>query len=604
MTGTHRIIGFTVAGVLLFLTSLPAQFTNLDYKLHNVGKVRQIITNFGTWDDSPDNSVNANYRGLLNCEVPPGSNEEHVFQGGIWIGAIDENGDTLISVSRTHFTPYEFYPTAEPWDTVWVARKGDTLDIPYWTQYTAVSDQDLICRYNDYTILNVENHHPLFLDVIQRSYAWSSQPLDEFIVYNYDVIPTKGNLRNVFVGFWLHGEIGNNAAASNFIDEVTLFYPNQYMGVGKDVDGGDDGNTLSPIGIKILEPADSNLIWTMKWYDHEDLGGFGYDPLRYRVAMSSGEIMQDRVEPERVHMTLAFGPFDQVNVGDTLHFEIGEVFGLPTGTKTGLEKLLENADYLDFLSERDFKVPSPPPSPQLRVDVRSQEIHLNWSPLPNSVNPEEYNDPYRGDNSPQPFEGYRLYKSTISEQGPWTLLAEFDVDSNSYGNNTGLEYEYTDYGLLNNFEYYYTVTSFSKPDSVTNFPSQESSKSDNSRLIIPGTPPPKTVGQVMVVPNPYRGDIAYNDFDPPWEKAQVQNRWMEQDRRIQFTNLPVQCEIRIYTLAGDQITTIRHNSTDRGFEDWNLTSSIGQAISSGIYLFTVEDTKSGEVQVGKFVIIK
>ena len=41
-----------------------------------------------------------------------------------------------------------------------------------------------------------------------------------------------------------------------------------------------------------------------------------------------------------------------------------------------------------------------------------------------------------------------------------------------------------------------------------------------------------------------------------------------------------------------------------GYEDWNLTSSIGQAISSGIYLFTVEDVANGKVQVGKFVIIK
>ncbi len=79
---------------------------------------------------------------------------------------------------------------------------------------------------------------------------------------------------------------------------------------------------------------------------------------------------------------------------------------------------------------------------------------------------------------------------------------------------------------------------------------------------------------------------------------------MEQDRRIQFVNLPEQCEIKIYTLAGDLVNTIRHENPSRGYEDWNLTSSVGQAISSGIYLFTVEDMKNGQVQVGKFVIIK
>ena len=79
---------------------------------------------------------------------------------------------------------------------------------------------------------------------------------------------------------------------------------------------------------------------------------------------------------------------------------------------------------------------------------------------------------------------------------------------------------------------------------------------------------------------------------------------MEQDRRIQFINLPAQCQIKIYTLAGDLVNTLDHTDATRGYEDWNLTSSIGQAISSGIYLFTVEDMTNAKVQVGKFVIIK
>jgi hypothetical protein len=79
---------------------------------------------------------------------------------------------------------------------------------------------------------------------------------------------------------------------------------------------------------------------------------------------------------------------------------------------------------------------------------------------------------------------------------------------------------------------------------------------------------------------------------------------MEQDRRVQFINLPERCEIRIYTLAGDLVDTIYHENPSRGYEDWNLTSSVGQAISSGLYLFTVEDKNNNQVQVGKFVVIK
>ncbi|MEJ2634034.1 MAG: hypothetical protein P8184_01930 [Calditrichia bacterium] len=578
------------------INPLFAQLTTLDWKLHNVGKVKQLITNIGTLDDSDQK---LSYPGLIYSEMPIGSNEEHIYQGGIWIGAIDPKGDTLVSVSKTHFTPEEFYPTAQPWDTIWVAKKGDTLDIPYWPHYTAVSDQDFICRYSDYNILTVDKHKPLYLDVIQRSFAWSSAPLDEFIVFNYDVIPVKNDLKNVYVAFWLHGEIGNNDVADNFIDDLTFFYPTKHMAIGDDNPGGNDGNTQSPIGIKFLSPKDSTLKWTFKWYDHEDLSGFGNDALRYKVAMSSGQIMANRADPERVHVAVAFGPFETVAVGDTLHFEIAEVFGM------GRDEVMKNADYLEFLKEREYKVPFPPPKPPLRVQIGNHKVKLSWKSQEGDVNPETYFDPYRGDNAEQPFEGYRLYKSTSSPQGPWTLLGEYDIKNDKYGPNTGLDWEFTDTGLLNNFEYYYSVSAYSKPDSATDFPSQESSIAANARKIIPGTAAPETVGKVAVVPNPYRGDVAYHEYNPQWEKPEgTRQYWMEQDRRIQFINLPSRCTIKIYTLAGDLIQTLYHNNAEIGFEDWNLTSSVGQAIASGIYLFSVQAEGSGDVQVGKFVVIK
>lgn len=592
-----RKIGI-ISSIILFYHISFGQFFTSDYKIHNVGKVRQYVNNIGKQDDSGDRPY-TNYRGLLWCEMPVGSNEEHIYQAGIWIGGITPNGDTLVSVSRTHFTYEEFFPTAEPWDTIWVVSKGDTVDIPYWPKYVGVSDQDFVCRYSDYNITNIENHVPMYLDVIQRSYAWSSVPLDEFIIYNYDIIPTRIDLRKVFVGFWVHGEIGNNDIGDNFIDELTLFYPDKRMAVGEDNIGGNDGTAISPIGTKILEPTDSTLTWTYKWYDHEDLSGFGRDAFMYKVGMSSGEIMPDRPDAERYHVSLCFGPWEYVPVGDTIHVEMASVFGF------GRQKMFENADYLEFLKSKDYKVPSPPPKPPLRITIGNQRVNISWRPQPGDINPETYVDPNRGDNEPQPFEGYRLYKSSVSASGPWTLLGEFDIPDNDFGPNTGLEYEYSDVGLLNNFEYYYSVTAYSKPDPVTFFPSQESSITGNVKVVIPGTPPPETVGEVAVVPNPYRGDIAYHEFNPPWEKPQgTRKLWMEQDRRIQFINLPLNCEIKIYTLAGDLVNTIVHNNPEKGFEDWNLTSAVGQAISSGIYLFTVEDRVNGKIQVGKFVIIK
>lgn len=582
---------------LLFLTqALYGQRATLDWKLHDVGEVRQLITNTGAlWTGITD------YPGLIYCEFPRQSHEEHVGEGGIWVGAILGN-DTLVSVASSWNSNFEFYPTDQPWDTVWVVRKSDTVDIPYWQDYIGVSDQDIICRYSDYNVRTIPEHTPLYLDVIQNSYAWGSPPLDGEIVYNFKVISTRYNLKKVYIAYWLDGNVGYRGSGWDFaLDDYSVYYPDKHFGMSVDAPGGVDGNAYSPIGIKVYPPADipeDSIRWTFNWYPGQGLGAPpAQDPIRYKQ-MSANLIMENQQDPIGSQFMISLGPFD-IDAGDTLSFTIGEVLG------EGIEGTLKNLERLDWLIGQGFRVPSPPPKPPLRMVMKNHEVELNWEPQPGDPNPETYLDPYRADSSQQPFEGYKVYKSTRSAAGPWTLLAEFDVPGDKYGYNTGLQREYTDKGLLNNFDYYYSVTAFSKEDTVADFPAQESSIYVNAKQAVPGTQPPKGVGEVAVVPNPYRGDIAYQNYDPPWEKPKgTRENWMEQDRRIQFINLPASCQIKIYTVAGDLVYTIDHNNPSSGYEDWNLTSYVGQAVSSGIYLFTCEDKTNKQVQVGKFVIIK
>lgn len=571
---------------------------SLDWKLHDVGKVRQFVSNIGSlW---PTWVLWGSWTGLIYCEFPPNSHEEHVGEGGIWVGAIVD-GDTLVSVTTSWHSNVEFFPTDAPWDTIWVVNRGDTVDIPYWPGYVGISDQDFVCHYNDYTVTNIGLHTPLYVDVIQVSHAWASPPLDEMIVFRYKVIAARKHLEDVYIAYWLDGNVGYRGEGWGFaLDDISIYYPERHMGVALDTPGRTDGNAYSPIAVRIYPPEDvpeEQLRWTFDWIQNPDFGPPARDPDRY-AEMAKGVIMANQRNPVGSQFFISFGPFD-MDPGDTLSFLVGEILG------EGLEGVLRNADRLDWLVSNDFHVPSPPPPPPLRVETRNHEVVLRWAPLEGGVNPETYTDPYRADKDPQPFEGYRVYKSTVSATGPWTLLAEFDIPGDGIGYETGLQHEYVDRGLLNNLEYYYTVTAFSKPDTVSDFPSLESSLNANAVVAVPGTEPPSTVGKVDVVPNPYRGDIPYHSYNPPWERPDpTRERWMEQDRRIQFINLPPKCEIKVYTLAGDWVTTIHHDDPSRGYEDWNLTSYVGQAISSGIYLYTVEDLQTGEVQVGKFVVIK
>ncbi|OGC42209.1 hypothetical protein A2Y85_00220 [candidate division WOR-3 bacterium RBG_13_43_14] len=106
---------------------------------------------------------------------------------------------------------------------------------------------------------------------------------------------------------------------------------------------------------------------------------------------------------------------------------------------------------------------------------------------------------------------------------------------------------------------------------------------------------------VKVVPNPY---LVHNE----WQQTFSQ-------RRIRFINLPSECTVRIFTLNGDLVRTIRHHHTldvdegeqpvtnsAGGDEAWDLLSENRQLVASGIYIFHVQ-SDVGE-QIGKFVVIR
>lgn len=95
------------------------------------------------------------------------------------------------------------------------------------------------------------------------------------------------------------------------------------------------------------------------------------------------------------------------------------------------------------------------------------------------------------------------------------------------------------------------------------------------------------LNRIRVVPNPYLANAR-------WESN-------EGERRIQFVNLPDQCTIRIYTLAGELIRTLRHDN-GTGAENWDMVSEAGRGIASGVYLYNVESEVGSFTE--KFAVIK
>jgi hypothetical protein len=417
-------------------------------------------------------------------------------------------------------------------------------------------------------------------------------------------VSERYHFSDLYVSTYFIGGIGPSSRPdSRSVDDRTSYDTQTHLAVATDGDMFDGVQSSNCVGFRLFAP-DGMTPGSLKWTSKDD---FSRDwalqcastPEAYARVMhdllSSGVQLQGRVPGAN---WIAMGPFT-LNPGDTLEVWSAEILG------TGVDDVVRKSALLDFLYPRKFATLRPPPQPPLRIERSSKTLTLHWESGAGDPDPEQWRDDRRSDGIDFPFEGYRVYRSTKSRDGPWTMVYECDIAGDGFANDIGLTHTYVDDGLVNHAEYSYAVTSFSKPDTVAHLPSRESSMQASRRSAIPGDAPRERVGAVAAVPNPYRSDIAYNSYDPPWERPSARwPYWTESDRRIRFINLPGECVLSIFTLAGDLVYLIRHSDPSLSFHDWNLTSFVGQAVSSGLYLFSVEDPRTGEVQVGKFVIIR
>lgn len=355
-----------------------------------------------------------------------------------------------------------------------------------------------------------------------------------------------------------------------------------------------------------------------------------------------------RHTPSNRSTLISYGPVKKTN-GDRFSLRyiqdtINAVFSVicakkygtdPTTWDSGYQRtnLNVSAEWAQKAYNNGYKLPSPPDPPKVVADIKDKNVTLYWA-----ANSERSIDPI---SNLQDFEGYRVYRTnpgadlTLNQDllSQMNIVGEFDSAHNNISNNTGFNYiklqspkffdgDTTPYyykfdfiNQLNGFQYVYSVTAFDKGDISQNLESLESTILGNSRRIIVGTPPNNNAGaEVGVYPNPYYGSAV-------WDGGGNKKELL---RKIYFYNLPSKCTISIWTIAGDLVDKFDHdaatyNGSDiewfRTFSDgtqkfaggehaWDLVTKNEQAIASGLYMFTVRDSNTGEVKKGKFVIVK
>jgi len=101
---------------------------------------------------------------------------------------------------------------------------------------------------------------------------------------------------------------------------------------------------------------------------------------------------------------------------------------------------------------------------------------------------------------------------------------------------------------------------------------------------------------IFVVPDPY---VAANTLEPRLVRQVGRGQ-----RRIDFVNLPPKCTIRIFTMSGQLVQEIEHNSAmDNGREPWDMRTKDGLEVAFGVYIYHVDVPGVGE-KIGRFSIIK
>ncbi|MCZ6774947.1 MAG: hypothetical protein O7D34_00645 [Ignavibacteria bacterium] len=692
-----------LAGGNAVAQSLSKPLDDTDRIFTNVGNIGLTVTNFGAIG-----ARNAYWPDQFSCEYPLGSRIEHMYQGGLWVGAVSRiDGDQRVSTGATDRSSasrigqgYEF--TSELGSNI---IQLSSLSESQFFDERAISHQDFVAEYTDRNQRNpstgdtIPEHTPMHISVRQESYAWNFPFADFFVILNYTIYNAGiDTLDSVYVGFWNNAVVRNtnriqpratpSAAyfthgANGLLDTLRMMYTFDFDGIPSPPPAD------SYIGIKLLgaSPFPNNVDSTGNlmirtyynaWRFRSASGEAAYfsptdDALageaRSRYDRLAASLPIDNITPLRtradnITTLLSTGPFPTLNPGDSVNVVFGIVcarkFGIAPANNDTREQRLnlttnaafcqqaydgEDANGNNMLDPGEdvngnglldhFLLPQPPRPPKVRAEVADRSVAIYWDKSTSELSLDPITREFD-------FEGYRIYRSnagadfTAPEELLLTLslVGEFDVPSNSIGYNTGFEaialqvpkffpgdtigywFKFPPPGVtvthLNGWQYLYGVSAFDHGDSATGIISLESKT--EIRRVIPGTPPSPDVSQkVGVYPNPYYVNAVWDGSG-------------ERNRKMYFYNLPERCEIRVYTLAGDIVSDMVHDANTYdgsniewfrrfggtqvapqfagGEHAWDFITRFDQAIATGLYLYSVRDSDTGEIQTGKFLVIK
>ncbi|MFH1893413.1 MAG: T9SS type A sorting domain-containing protein [Candidatus Zixiibacteriota bacterium] len=193
--------------------------------VHNYNNLLLCISNWGFFG-SEDGGQRDCETGLSapSGEFPAGSLVEYLFQGALWIGAV-VGEDTLVSVGADGWQRVnELYPCGEAGDPkCGIIKASNRPSDPAFSE-DAKSDLEYYAVYSD-TLVDARYtpddwdgriYMPIGVEVAQRTYSWSVDYAQDFILLDYSVknIGLR-KIENLYVGIYSDGDVGHKSIGGN-----------------------------------------------------------------------------------------------------------------------------------------------------------------------------------------------------------------------------------------------------------------------------------------------------------------------------------------------------------------------------------------------------
>lgn len=384
------------------------------------------------------------------------------------------------------------YTTNEEWEAVGGYHLRDSAKIAfsdnpiYWNPTLGwpvkdangnnliLSDQDSYCVYND----SNNTVSILGIQIAQTGYAYGVTFAKNILFYKYEITNHGAqDLNDFYFSLYVDIDVGNvEGGAPEYGDDKLNIIKDQNLvyffddGISSEWPGGKTG-FFGVMFVKSPEVNGNELGVTDMHYNIYD-DDFDIDTVQYGIMSSDPDLYNSTLGPKFFHIggnpdlhfddpatipasgldllaNMSSGPYT-LGRNDTLVFITAIVAG-----ETEEEMLLSAATAKSTV-EANFHLPKPPVRPNLSGISGNKQATLYWDDIA------EYTlDEFSGNYD---FEGYRLYRS--NDKGiNWTKLSDYDL-SNSIGDNTGLQYSYTDTTIINGFEYWYSITSYDRGDTL------------------------------------------------------------------------------------------------------------------------------------------